>query len=50
MGGKKKYIEMVGSFMETFNWSYKTCKFPDKSSPSTYQHPTFFTICLGHSV
>jgi len=23
------------------NWSYKTCKPPVKSSPSTRQHPTF---------
>ena len=22
------------------NWSYKTCKAPGKSSPSTYQHPS----------
>jgi len=25
------------------NWSYKTCKAPVKSSPSTNQHPVFFT-------
>jgi len=24
------------------NWSYKTCKAPVKSSPSTNQHPTFY--------
>jgi len=23
------------------NWSYKMCKVPVKSSPPTYQHPTF---------
>jgi len=25
------------------NWSYKSCKAPVKSSPSTNQHPVFFT-------
>jgi len=24
------------------NWSYKTCKAPVKSSPPTYQRPTFY--------
>ena len=31
----------VMDVMSGDNWSYKTCKAPDKSSPPTNQHRTF---------
>jgi len=37
------FIEAKGDGSGVDNWSYKSCKAPDKSPPRTNQHPMFYT-------
>jgi len=40
--GLSGFIEAKGDGSGGGNWSYKTCKAPDKSSPPTNQRPMFY--------
>jgi len=40
--GKPVFIEAKDDGSGGDNWSYKSCKAPDKSSPPTNQHPVSY--------